>query len=138
MTLNDAISEELPFLRAEAESRMTSTCTVWRTTGRTEQDESTGLESPVWEIVYTGPMRLGGSRNAATTRTESIGGVEVQRALRVAHFPASADTLADGDLVDITAGENAGTVLRIVEADWQDQATARRYPVESTERPEEW
>lgn len=117
---------------------MTSTCTVRRITSRTTQDEDTGREVPVWDVVYVGKMRLGGSRNAATTRAESIAGVEVQRALRVAHFPAAVDGLADGDLIDVTAGENAGAVLRIVEADWQDQATARRYPVESTERPREW
>lgn len=124
--------------RRAAESRMLSTCTVRRRTSLTIQDEATGEEVPVWAVVYTGPFRLGGSRNAATTRAEDIAGVEVQRALRIAHFPSAADVFADGDLVDVTAGENAGAVLRIVEADWQDQATARRYPVESTERPGEW
>lgn len=117
---------------------MTSTCVVRRMTGRTAQDESTGLEVPVWDDVYTGRLRLSGSRNAATTRTEDVGGVEVQRALRIAHFPASATGLRDGDLIDVTGGDNAGVVLRLIEANWQDQATARRYPVESADRPGEW
>lgn len=128
-------------LRDLAEQRMneSSRATIRRATGQTAQDESTGLEVPVWEITHADlPMRLGGSRNAATTRTEDVAGVEVQTALRVAHFPASTANLADGDLIEITAGENAGDVLRIIEAAWQDQATARRVPVESVHRPEEW
>lgn len=138
MSLQDAIEATLPLLRAQAESRMLSTCVVRRRTSLTTQDEDTGLEVPVWSTVYTGRMRLGGSRDAASTRTEDIGGVEVQRALRIAHFPADTDVLADGDLIDVTSGENAGVVLRVVDAAWADQRTARRYPVESTERPGEW
>lgn len=121
-----------------AEARMLSTCTVRRMTGRDVQDEDTGLEVPEWETVYTGRMRLGGSRNAAQTRTESIAGVDVQVALRIAHLPADTDGLLDGDLIEVTGGDNAGLVLRIVETAWQDQATARRYPVESVDRPGEW
>lgn len=136
--LADDVAWALPQLRAEAEARMLSTCVVRRMTGRAVQNEDTGLETPTWTAVYTGRMRLGGSRNAATTRTESIAGVDVQVALRIAHFPADTDGLLDGDLIDITGGENTGLVLRIAETAWQDQATARRYPVESADRPGEW
>lgn len=137
--LADDVTWALPRLREEAETRMASRCTIRRSTGRTAQDESTGLEVPVWDTTYTDlPMRLGGSRSAATTRTETIGGVEVQTALRIAHLPATTVDVADGDLIEITAGENAGVVLRVIEAAWQDQATARRLPVESVARPEEW
>lgn len=117
---------------------MLSTCAVRRMTGRTTQNESTGEEVPVWDVVYTGPFRLGTSTGNSPTRTEDVSGVEVQRALNTAHFPVSASAITDGDLIDITAGENAGAVLRIVDAAWADQRTARRYPVESTERPGEW
>lgn len=136
--LADDIAWALPQLRAEAEARMLSTCTVRRMTGRTTQNESTGEEVPVWDVIYTGPMRLGTSSGNSPTRTETISGVEVQRALNTAHFPVGASGINDGDLVDITAGENAGVVLRVVDAAWADQRTARRYPVESTERPGEW
>lgn len=140
MTLQAAIEATLPFLRAEAEARMTSRATVLRKTGETAQDESTGLEVPVWAAVYIDtPFRLGGSQQGgAGTRTITIGGVEIQVATRVGHFPANHDLLADGDLIEVTAGENAGAVLRIVEAAWQDQATARRVPVVTVDRPEEW
>lgn len=117
---------------------MSSTCTVRRMTGRTGQDESTGEEVPEWDVIYAGPFRLGTSTGNSPTRTEDVSGVEVQRALNTAHFPVSASAIADGDLIDVTAGENAGAVLRIVDAAWSDQRTARRYPVESTERPGEW
>lgn len=119
---------------------MLSTVTVMRKTGDTTQSEETGEESPEWEAIYVGlPFRLGGAnQGSATSRTLTIGGIEVQVAVRVGHFPSTTDDLADGDLIDVTAGENAGLVLRIVEADWQDQATARRVPVVSTDRPTEW
>jgi hypothetical protein len=58
--------------------------------------------------------------------------------MRTAHFPASTSNLRDGDLLEITSGENTGQVLRVVEADWSDQTTARRVPVVATQRPEEW
>lgn len=139
MTLQSAIEAELPFLRAEALARMKSTATVRRITDRTTQNEETGEEVPEWDVVYTGPFRLGGAnRGSSGSRTEDIGGVEIEVATRVGHFPYTTDELADGDLIDVTAGENAGVVLRIIEAGWQDQATARRVPVVSTDRPTEW
>jgi len=115
---------------------MNSTATVRRISSRTIQNEETGEEVPVWDDVYVGRFRLGGAGGAGT-RAVDVGGVEAQVAVRVAHFPADAD-LADGDLIDVTTGDGAGLVLRIVEAAWQDQATARRVPVVSTGRPSEW
>lgn len=119
---------------------MTSQCKIRRATGHTTQDEDTLEEVPVWTVTHAQlPFRLGGSdRGASTTRTISIGDDEYQQAVRVGNLPASTDNLADGDLIEVTAGENAGRVLRIVEASWQDQATARRVPVVEVDRPEEW
>jgi hypothetical protein len=71
-------------------------------------------------------------------RTVVVGTTEVQLAVRVGHFPAATTLLRDGDLIEITAGENAGLVLQIIEAAWQDQATARRVPVMAVQRPAEW
>ena len=134
MSLQAAIDAALPELRAEARARMTSTATVRRKTGLMTQDESTGLEVPEWAAVYAGTMRfVGGS-----TRTVTIGGVEFQEATGRADFPHDTTDLADGDLVDITAGEWSGPVLRIVEAVKGDQRTARRVPVVEVARPEEW
>lgn len=120
--------------RRAALLRMTSTATVHRRTGVMTQDESTGLEVPEWATVYTGPVRfVGGS-----THTVTIGGVEFQEATGRVDFPHDTTDLADGDYVEITAGEWAGTVLSIVEAVKGDQRTARRVPVVEVSRPEEW
>lgn len=140
MTLQAAIEAQLPFLRAEAEARMTSTATIRRKTGTGGQNETTGLEAGVWTAVHTDiPFRLGGAdRGGAGSRVVTAGGVETVVAVRTGHLPATTSNLQDGDLIDITAGENAGVVLHIVEATWQDQATARRVPVYEVARPSEW
>ncbi|MGH3996681.1 MAG: DUF6093 family protein [Pseudonocardiaceae bacterium] len=120
--------------RAAAEARMTSRCTVRRKTGETPEGEI------VWTDVYTDlPVRLAGTiRGQSQARRVETAGVEFEIAMRTANFPASTDNLRDNDLAEITSGDNAGVVLRIVEADWQDQSTARRVPVVATLRPEEW
>jgi hypothetical protein len=140
MSLQAAIEAQLPFLRAEAEARMTSTATIYRKTGLMVQDESTGLEVPEWVAIHTGiPFRLGGSdQGDSASRRQDIGGVEVQTAVRVGHLPVVIDDLTDGDFIDITSGENAGRAFRIVEVEFKDQATARRVPLLAENRPEEW
>lgn len=140
MSLQDAIAAELPFLRAQAEGRMVSRVTIRRKTERFEQNEWTGVEEPVWDEVYVDhPFRLGGTdRGGSGTRTLTLGGVELQVAIRTGHLPATTSDLADDDFIEVTVGENAGDVFRIVEADWQDQSTARRVPLISEDRPTEW
>ncbi|UUW88398.1 DUF6093 family protein [Pimelobacter simplex] len=125
--------------RAAARARMRSRCTVKRKTGATTKD-SEGFTVPVWATVHTDlPLRLAGvARGAASSRAAKVGGAETQIPVRVANLPHDTTDLADGDLIEIDVGENAGLVLQIVEATWQDQATARRIPVTGTERPEEW
>lgn len=139
MSIHDAIGGELSFLRQQAESRMVSRCAVMRKTGDTFKDAD-GFTVAVWATVHLDlPIRLSGvARGAASSRTVDVGGARVQIPVRVAHLPHDTADLADGDLIEIYAGENAGLVLQVVEATWQDQATARRIPVTGTERPEEW
>jgi hypothetical protein len=139
MSLQAAIEAELPFLRREAEGRMQSRVTIRRKTGDTTQDETTGAEAAVYAVTHTDlPFRLAGTRGDSPSRKVTVGGVDVTLAVRVGSVPATTDNLADGDLIEVTAGENAGTVWRIVEADFQDQATARRLPVVAAQRPVEW
>ena len=80
----------------------------------------------------------GANTGSSGTRTETTSAGEMQIALRIGHLPYDTENLADGDLIEVTAGEVAGTVWRIVEAEFADQQTARRIPVESVQRPEEW
>lgn len=135
MSLTTALSAG----RTAAEARMLSLCTIRRKTAE-ETEDADGLPVSVWETTYTAlPLRLAGVvNNSATSRRIETAGVEFELATRTAHLPASTSNLRDGDLIDITSGESAGLVLRIVEASWQDQSTARRVPVVETGRPEEW
>ena len=126
--------------RRTAEARMLSRATVRRKTGATTT-ASNGRKVPAWDDVHTDlPARVAGTaaRTPARHRNLNVGGAEISESSRVLHFPAATTDLRDGDLVEITAGELTGAVFQIIEADWQDQATARRVPAVATERPEEW
>lgn len=124
--------------RAAAEARMTSRCTIRRKTAATTTGPN-GFQVPVWDTIHTAlPLRLAADTDAGQSRRIETAGVEFQVAMRVAHLPATTSDLRDNDLIDVTSGENAGMVLRLIEAGWQDQATARRVPVVATQRPEEW
>jgi transcription antitermination factor NusG len=132
VTLNAAIEAELPFLRAEAEARMTSRCTVRRKTGATTVVG--GMKVPVWETVHTDlPLR----RTDPGTRGVEIAGVRYPDATGRDDFPHDTD-LEDGDHIEVTSGEWAGTVERVIKATKADQATARRVPVVEVPRPSEW
>lgn len=127
-------AQELAEHRADAESRMGavnlgSDAVVFRLFGLAPPDEN-GHEAPEYGVVHEGPMRLGGSdRGSSPTRTVAVPGGELALAARIAHFPAGTPPFEDGDLIDVTAGENAGTTWRVVEADRADQQTAYRVPV---------
>lgn len=129
----------LPAMRARAESRMTSTIVVRRPDPANPVTDEHGYRQPGWTDVYDGPFRLAGAKASGSgSRTVTVGGVEVTVAVRTAHFPAGTTGLADDDLCEVTGGENAGVVLRIVEASSQDQATALRVPVIEAQRPTSW
>lgn len=131
-TFAEAIDAALPELRAMAESRMTSRAAVMRKTWVTGPD---GYEVAEWAAVYVDvPFRLKGKGS----RLVQVGGVEFSQADAEGHLPWPSDLLADDDLVEVTAGEWAGTVWRVVEAVKGDQRTARRFPVVEVARPEEW
>ena len=121
--------------RAAAERRMTSRATIYRDGVPTTDDD--GFEVDGWEVIEANiPCRLAGSTAGASgTRKVTVADVESQVAVRVLHLPTSTTTLRDGDLVEITDGEQAGRFLRIVEATGADQQTALRVPVYEVPRP---
>lgn len=133
------ITRALSELRGHASERLPSFATVRRATGDYVKGAD-GYEVPEWVDVHTDePFALAGSSSGdGGTRRVTIGGVEFQQATGVGKFRHDLTDLADGDFIDITDGEWAGTVLRVVEAVKKDQATARRVPVEGVERPAEW
>lgn len=140
MFITDA---EMSEHRADAESRMgsengASDCVVRRVDPANPVTDANGFEVDGWADVYSGPFRLGGSTDAAQSRSVNVGDVQVSLAVRVANFPVATTGLRDGDVIEVTGGENTGGFLRIVEASFQDQATARRLPVIETQRPAGW
>lgn len=136
--LADDIAWALPQLRAEAERRMTSRVAVMRLTG----DATTvdGYDVPEWVSVHVDlPFRLdsGGSADGGS-RGVTVGGVTFEEATGVGHVLAGVVDLKDDDLLEITEGEWAGDVYRVVAAVRYDQKTARRVPIAEVDRPEEW
>lgn len=132
-------AEYLDDLRDLAEERMLSRANVHRPAVGGVQDETTGLQGSGWDEVETDlPFRLGGSRGGSgAVRTVTIGGAELTLAVRTGHLPAGTEVY-DGDLIEVTQGDNAGTVWRVIEGDWADQQTALRVPIVATDRPTEW
>ena len=118
---------------------MASRVAVMRKTGDTTTDAN-GYEVPEWAAAYVDlPFGLGASSTGdGGTRAVTVGGVTFQKATAVGVLPWDTSDLADDDLVEITSGEWAGSVFRVVEAVKADQRTARRVPVEEVPRPEEW
>lgn len=138
--MNIITPAELAEHRADARDRMDSHGVVRRKTGKTAQNEATGVEQPVWAVEHADePCRyVAGASQGAETRKVVVGGVEYQVATGRLDFRHDLDNLLDGDHVELTAGECAGTVLRVVEATKGDQRTARRVPVVEVPRPVEW
>jgi len=123
----------LPRFRARAETRMTSRVTVHRASARAAQNEATGRERrPPVAVATDIPFRLDGSSGDGGTRTVTVAGVEYQQATGVGHLPATFTDLRDNDVLEVTAGEWAGTFWRVVEAVTADQKTARRFPIAAT------
>lgn len=119
---------------------MLSRATIRRMTGRMVQNEDTGRQYPVWAVTHTA-LRLRVATSAAgsgQTRQVTLPGGAVNLAVLTVHLPATTTDLRDGDHIEVTSGENAGLVLKVLEADWSDQKTALRLPVEAVQRPEEW
>ncbi len=82
------------------------------------------------------PFRLASKRGSTGSRTVRVGDSEVEVAVQEGHVPTWVTDLADNDLFEVTAGENAGRWLRVVEASSADQQTARRVPGVEEQKPE--
>ena len=89
-----------------------------------------GYEAEEYETVHSGPLLLTGvSRGASPSKTSTAPGGEKEIASRVAKWPAATVAFEDGDLIEIAAGESAGTTWRVIESDRADRQTAYRVPV---------
>lgn len=141
MLIQDDLDGALVELRAQALGRMKSRCTIGRKAGAPVPDEATGFDVFSWTKIHVDlPTRLAGaSRDSAGWGIDTrAGGVQESVAERIQHFPWDTADLQDGDVVEITAGDNAGLFFQITEATAKDQATARRVPVKQVPKPEGW
>lgn len=128
---------ELADFRALAEGTLESRARVRRKGPLQTVD---GLKVPSWaDVLADVPFKLAGPSGSATQyRVVRIGDTEVQAAVRVGKFPADTTGIRDADVVEITAGENAGRFVQIVESLGKDQQVALRLPVIEIQRPEGW
>lgn len=132
----DTLAAALPEMRAFAEERMTSTCTVSRP-GETTTDANGDVTTPLTP-VYAGPCRA--RRASASERVSEAGGASITTAPLVVSLPFPTSSLGQwqvdparslpGDVVTFTADldtpEQVGLTVRVVSVESQSQATAVR------------
>ncbi len=130
----DDLERTLSQLRVLAESRMTSRATIRRLTTETTTDAK-GFKVPVYaEVLADVPFRLIRGEGYRTVR---IGDSERQVAARDGDFPVGTPLL-DDDLVEVTEGESAGRIVRVLESMPSDQRKSLRVPVIEEQKPEGW
>ena len=137
MTLNDAISEELPFLRAEAEALMVDTGTALRPTGGYVYDPNanggTGGEVLATETLFSGPCKV--QTRTLQAQAAEVGGRTAVTVRMELHLPADSPALTTGDLWEFTAVHplslaRVGQQVRVVAPVAGTFKTAARYEVE--------
>ncbi len=134
MTLGDELQAVLPELRQMAESRMTTTIEIRHLTGKTDQDEETGEEVPLYVSEGELLCRIPPAKTAASS--DDSGGQLVIRTEREVHISTSAAEIPSGRILVVTqpgVGADptlAGAMCRVVDSSGADQATARRMRVE--------
>ena len=133
MNLGYDIAQALPGLRAEAESRMTDTCTVTRGDGGEVLDPVTDEWVPVPAVtVYSGACRV----KHATTGAAQVGtGSQLLAVSQLElHVPVTAVGIGVGDRVEITGSstraEQVGRVFTVTAEFDGSQTTALRFRVE--------
>lgn len=120
--------------RAEAEARMTSTCTIARRDGTTTTDPDNGKVTKNTVPVYSGKCRV--QVRSLTAQTPNAGETQLAVTRLELHLPISTSVgLRTGDVATITAVDPVtgdpdllGRTLRIEVPFHKDDATARRLP----------
>lgn len=139
--LADDIAWALPELRAEAESRMTSTCVA---TIPGEGDPVWNPDTQQWddpvETVYEGPcrLRMGNPAPQNADAGETSWAVDRTPTLSLPLSDPTSAAVVDGVQVTITGNPNdpamVGLRLRVLSGHYQTDSTARRVPVEVVSR----
>jgi hypothetical protein len=134
VTVYDAISGELPFLRAEAEALMTDGGVMRRTTGNTTQDPGTGSTVPEYADLFTSKAKI--QARSLQALTAEAGGRTATTIRLELHLPLSAPAAQTGDVWEHTSVgalsdmQLLGRKFRITAPVAKSFATARRYEVE--------
>jgi hypothetical protein len=92
VTVYDAIGDELPFLRAEAEARMVDTFEISVETGETTQNPDTGSTEPVMAVLFTTPGYIPPSAGVLSQSAEA-GGRTVLTSRREIRIPWDSDAV---------------------------------------------
>lgn len=130
-------ADELADLRAIAESSLWSRADVRRKGPLQTVD---GLKVPTWtEVLVDVAFKLADATGGrGQSRTVTIGNTQVEVAVRVGKFTADTEGIRDGDVVEITAGDNAGRFVQVVDSLGKDQQAALRLPVIQISKPDGW
>lgn len=115
--------------RAAAERLMTDACVIRRKTGE-ETDPFSGVVTPVYTTLYTGPCRV--QRVASATGIEAGEGLRLMLRLEL-HVPVSVVDLKPGDEAELTVSgdpELLGRTLIVRDLSHKTHATQRRLGVE--------
>lgn len=129
--LGDAVTQTLPFLRAQAESMMVSTCEVHRL-GTPVTDPDTGQVTTPSAVVYAGRCRV--QTYEAQESNPEVGGATLTVQRYAVHVPVGSFEPAIGDVVEAITGvmdpNLTGRRYRVVALLHKSLATAYRLGVE--------
>lgn len=133
MTLQAAITAELPFLRSEAEARMLDTFDIKVSTGGFVYDSDAGEDVEEFTLLFTTLGRVKAPGNQA--HDAEAGGRTVVTVTRELHIPVSSDAVPVGAVAFCTAVHETsdptllGARLRLAGPAPGSQTTARRLQV---------
>ena len=119
--------------RTAAEALMLDTIVVTRLTSSTTDPES-GVITPTYSTVYTGPGKVQRSGRQTTARPTDVGEAEVFLSRLEVHVPVSVVGVSTDDLVTVTAStmdpELVGKSFHVRQESHKTFQTARRFGVE--------
>lgn len=126
-----SLSTILAHGRAAANNRMFDACTIQHPTGVTT-DDATGVVTPTYVTVYTGPCRI---KLPGPTSATDGGEVTVSLGSPEVHIPVvGSEAVVHGDRVTVTAALNdtalVGRTFQVIGKDFKSESTARRLQCE--------
>lgn len=134
VSLQAAIEAELPYLRAEAESRMVDTVDIKVATGGWVYDEDAGKDVQEFTLLFSTPARI--KSGGVVAHDSQAGDRTVVTVTRELHIPVASAVVPDGAVAFVTAVSATSDPtllnarLRVAGPAPGSQTTARRLQVE--------